>query len=168
MHVQADVATDEDVGMLVELYRAYRDSLVSERGGATYVGSEAFAEPLKEHFHLIVHDSRWLVLVGRFEDAPVGLAAARLDPMADSSYLATVEVLYVDPAAREVGVGEQLVNDVVQWAEQRGASGIDVRVLPGMRASKNFLESSSFVARLLVMHRRLLERHKGGDPEEEG
>ena len=75
--------------------------------------------------------------------------------MPDSSRVATVETIYVDPQAREVGVGEQLLDRVVAWATQGGARGVDVRVLPGMRASKNFLEGSGFAARLLVMHHPL-------------
>jgi len=38
---------------------------------------------------------------------------------------------------------------------ERGAGGLDVPVLPGIRESKNFLEGAGLVARLLVMHRRL-------------
>jgi len=64
-------------------------------------------------------------------------------------------VIYVDPAAREVGVGENLLAAVAEWAGEHGAGTLDVPVLPGIRESKNFLEGAGFVARLLVMHRRL-------------
>ncbi len=57
--------------------------------------------------------------------------------------------------ARDVGVGEKLLDTVIDWSARRGATGVDVHVLPGMRTSKNFLEGSGFVARLLVMHRQL-------------
>jgi GNAT superfamily N-acetyltransferase len=156
MEVRARVSTEGDVGMLAELYRRFREALIGERGGSVHLLKEAFDEPLETRFAAIVHDNRWLVLLGTLDEAPVGLAVARLDEMPDSSRLAIVEVLYVDPPAREVGVGEVLLEAVVDWARQSGASGIDVRVLPGMRASKNFLEGSGFVARLLVMHRRLI------------
>jgi GNAT superfamily N-acetyltransferase len=69
--------------------------------------------------------------------------------------LASVDVLYVDTPAREVGVGEILLEAVATWAVDNGAIGLDVRVLPGMRQAKNFLEGTGFAARLLVMHRRL-------------
>jgi len=155
MDVQARVATSEDLALLVELYRAYREALVNERGGALHMLKEAFTEPLDRPLSSILHDDQWLVLVGTFDDAPVGLAAARIETMTDASQLATVEVIYVDAAAREVGVGEQLLDAVVRWATQRRATGVDVRVLPGMRASKNFLEGAGFAARLLVMHHKL-------------
>ena len=55
----------------------------------------------------------------------------------------------------EVGVGESLLATVLEWASAKQAIGIDLKVLPGMRESKNFLEGSGFTARLLVMHKRL-------------
>ncbi len=155
MNVAARVGTECDVGTLVELCRASRAALVAERGGGVYVLKEAFAEPLEARLEAIVHDDRWLVLLGTFDDVTVGVAVARLDEMPDSSRLATVEVLYVDPRARDVGVGEKLLGTVIDWSARRGATGVDVHVLPGMRTSKNFLEGSGFVARLLVMHRQL-------------
>jgi len=156
MHVvQARVATKEDVATLAELCRTYQDELAGERGGALYVSREAFGEPLEELFDSIVGNDQWLVLLGTFEDVPVGLSAARFDAMPASSPIVTVEAMYVDPAAREVGVGEELLDSVVEWASDRGAAGMDVKVLPGMRASKNFLEGAGFVARMLVMHKKL-------------
>jgi GNAT superfamily N-acetyltransferase len=155
MRAGARVGTKRDVPTLVELYRASREALVCERGGSVYLLKEAFGEPLEPHFAAIVHDDRWLVLLGTLGDVPVALAVARLDEMSDSSLLATVEVVHVDPAAREVGIKEKLLEAAVDWAARRGATGVDVDVLPGMRESKNFLERSGFVARLLVMHRRL-------------
>ena len=141
---------------LVELYRAFRDALVSERGGSVHLLKEGFAEPLEEHFAAIIDDLEQLVLLGTLDAVPVGLAIARLAEMPDSSTVASVEALYVDPAAREVGVGEKLLEAIIDWATRRGATGVDVHVLPGMRAPKSFLEGSGFVARLLVMHRKLI------------
>ena len=155
MNVRARVSTEGDLRTLAELCRASFEALAVERGGSVHVLKEAFTEPVQAHLAAIVHDDRWLALLGTLDDVAVGVAVARLDEIPDSSRLATVEVLYVDPSAREVGVGEKLLAAVVDWAARRGATGVDVRVLPGMRVSKSFLESSGFVARLLVMHRQL-------------
>ena len=155
MNVRARVSTEGDLRALAELCRASFEALAVERGGSVHVLKEAFTAPVQAHLAAIVHDDRWLALLGTLDDVAVGVAVARLDELPDSSRLATVEVLYVDPSAREVGVGEKLLAAVVDWAARRGATGVDVRVLPGMRVSKSFLESSGFVARLLVMHRQL-------------
>jgi len=155
MQVFTRVATEVDVPVLVDLYRNFSEAQAGERGGATYLSTEAFHEPLDSHFETIVRDARRLVLLGLVDDVPVGLAVARLQEPSDTSRSAAAEVIYVDPAAREVGVGENLLAAVADWASAHGAGGLDVQVLPGIRESKNFLEGAGFVARLLVMHRRL-------------
>ncbi|MGO9964951.1 MAG: N-acetyltransferase family protein [Acidimicrobiales bacterium] len=155
MNIGARAGTEDDVRTLVELYRACRQALAGERGGSVHVLKEAFAEPLEPHFRAMVRDDRRLVLLGTIDDVAVGLGVARLEEVPEAAPLVTVEVLYVDPPAREVGVGETLLAEVTDWASRRGAAGIDVPVLPGMRNSKNFLEGAGFAARLLVMHRRL-------------
>jgi GNAT superfamily N-acetyltransferase len=155
MEVLARVGTELDMPVLVELYQNFREALRGERGAAIYLSKEAFGEPLDSYFATIVHDRQHLVLLGLVDEVPVGLAVARLDELPDSSCTATALVIYVEPPAREVGVGENLLAAVVEWAGERGAGGLDVPVLPGMRESKNFLEGAGLVARLLVMHRRL-------------
>ena len=155
MEVRTRVGAESDVSVLSDLYRSFRDSLARQRGGGTYLSKEAFGEPLEPLFQEMVGDSRRLVLLGLVDEVPVGLAVVRLDELSDSSRSAVAEVLYVDPRAREVGVGESLLDAVSDWAAENGAGGLDVWVLPGIRESKNFLEGAGLVARLLVMHRRL-------------
>ncbi|MGD0982696.1 MAG: GNAT family N-acetyltransferase [Acidimicrobiales bacterium] len=155
MNLAARVATEDDVGTLVELCRACREELALERGGSVHVLKETFAEPLQPYFEAIVRDDRWLVLLGTIDDVAVGLAVARLDEPPGSLCLASVDVIYVEPPAREVGVGETLLGAVTDWAGRHGAAGVDVQVLPGMRSAKNLLEGSGFATRLLVMHRQL-------------
>jgi len=155
MEVRTRVGSGSDVPVLSDLYRSFRDSLARQRGGGTYLSKEAFGEPLEPLFQEMVGDSRRLVLLGLVDEVPVGLAVVRLDELSDSSRSAVAEVLYVDPRAREVGVGESLLDAVSDWAAENGAGGLDVWVLPGIRESKNFLEGAGLVTRLLVMHRRL-------------
>lgn len=155
MEVRTRVGTESDVSVLVDLYRSFRESLTRERGGGTYLSKEAFGEPLEPLFQEMVSDARRLVLLGLVDEVPVGLAVVRLEELSDSSRSAIAEVLYVDRQAREVGVGESLLDAVSGWAAENGAGDLDVWVLPGIRESKNFLEGAGLVARLLVMHRRL-------------
>jgi GNAT superfamily N-acetyltransferase len=69
--------------------------------------------------------------------------------------LGTVTDLFVEDAAREVGVGERIIDDLVAFCIERGCIGIDAAALPGHRATKNFFEEHHFTARLLTMHHRL-------------
>ena len=66
-----------------------------------------------------------------------------------------IEDIYVDPGARAVGVGETLMNHLIDWCRARGCFGVDSLALPGDRETKNFFESFGLVARAIVVHRPL-------------
>jgi GNAT superfamily N-acetyltransferase len=63
-----------------------------------------------------------------------------------------IEVLYVEPGARGVGVGEAIVSVLVEHFEAFGCVGVDAQALPGSREAKAFFETHGFVTRALVMH----------------
>ena len=92
-------------------------------------------------------------LLGCLGGVPVGLARALLDE--GPAGLVRVEWLYVEPPSRGAGVGRALLDGLLAWGDSLGAAGVDVTALPGDRATKSFLESAGFKARLLVMHRAL-------------
>jgi GNAT superfamily N-acetyltransferase len=95
------------------------------------------------------------VWAGTIDDVVVGYAIVRREELRTGEVLAVVDGLYVEEEARQVGVGEALMEQVLAWATARGCTGVDAIALPGSRATKNFFEESGFTARLLVMHRRL-------------
>ena len=148
-------ATVDDVDRILELTRAFRAELVDQRGGDLWWRNH---DPVDHHAPalraLLGYDDE-CVLVGSFDDQVVGYALARMHRLADGTHLATITELFVEPGAREVSVGESLVNTVLVWAEARGCLGVDATALPGNRAAKNFFETNGFVARSLTMHRPL-------------
>jgi GNAT superfamily N-acetyltransferase len=95
------------------------------------------------------------VFLGLLETHAVGFALVVLDDGMPGGLLARVEELYVEPEARELGIGEALLDSCVQWARQQKCSGIDVEARPGARSAKNLAERSGFTARSLTLHRRL-------------
>lgn len=96
-----------------------------------------------------------LTLVGTVSDVVVGFAEVHRLALGEGGSIAVLEALYVEPEAREVGVGEALMEAVLRWAKDAGCEGIDAEVLPGSRAAKNFFERFGLVARSLVVHRPL-------------
>jgi len=93
-----------------------------------------------------------IVGAGLLDDVVVGVVMAKARATA-LGRVAVVEELYVEPGAREVGVGEALLRLVVDWAGAHRCTEIDIDVLPGDRRTKNLLERSGFRARSLTMHR---------------
>jgi GNAT superfamily N-acetyltransferase len=106
-------------------------------------------------------DADRLVVVGTLDTVVVGFALARYQ-LVGMTPIGRVEAIYVEPAGRQVGVGEAMVDAIIGWCAGRGCQGVDAPALPGSRPAKAFFEDNGFVARLLVMHRPLPGRAVDG------
>lgn len=144
MIVSVRVATGDDATELARLARLAAGERADERGGVLL----DLLEPRPA-----VGAGR--VLLGLIDDVPFGFAQAHIQPVADLGDVAVVDDLYVEPPAREVGVGECLMDALLEWAAGAGCVGVDAVVLPGNRAGKNFFERYGLVARAIRVHRRL-------------
>ena len=151
----ARVATRADVPRLVELAREAIAELTPTKGGALWARREARPEPLEPSLAAAVDDPEQLVLVGTIDETIIGYATVRTELLHDGGRLAVIDELYVDPGARGVGVGEVLMDTVLEWARERSCVGVDSIALPGNRHTKNFFESFGLVARAIVVHRKL-------------
>ncbi|MGI9603241.1 MAG: GNAT family N-acetyltransferase [Acidimicrobiales bacterium] len=147
-------ATPDDVGTLTALLSAAVDELTPTKGGDVWARREARAQPAEDSFRRLITDADHLVVVGTIDDVAVGYAAVETEVLRDGGELARLDDVFVLPDARGVGVGEVMIDLVLEWAEQRGCIGIDSIALPGNRATKNFFETHGLVARAIVVHRR--------------
>ena len=95
------------------------------------------------------------VLLGQLDDVPVAYLVAQLVPLPDGTVAGAVREFFVEPEARELGVGEALMDETIAWCRRHGCTGIDALALPGDRATKNFFETFGLVARAIVVHRPL-------------
>jgi ribosomal protein S18 acetylase RimI-like enzyme len=155
-------ATASDIARIVELAGSLRDELRSMRGGEIWFQRDAPAEPLDVAYANLLGTSDALLAVGCIDDVVLGFAGVRIEALHDGTTLGVLTDLFVEPEARSVGVGEALVDLVVDFCTERGCAGIDATALPGHRAAKNFFEGHGFTARALVMHRALHERGSDG------
>jgi GNAT superfamily N-acetyltransferase len=105
--------------------------------------------------------------VGTLDDAVVGYGIVEVVDLRDGGRLGTVTELYVEPDAREVGVGEALVNALVEWCDEHDCMGVDATALPGHRAAKNFFEEQGFVSRSLTMHHGIESSAASSEPPDE-
>ena len=151
-------ATAADVPRLAELNRAVIEELAPMRGGAVWKAREARQEPIEDRLEELLDDPQARVLVATIDGTVVGYAVAHLEQLADGSVLGVIVDIFVEEGARQVGLGELMINDLMAWCEERKCLGMDAMALPGHRATKNFFEESGFTARNLVMHHRFEDR----------
>ena len=153
MEVAARPAQFGDIDTLVELSSAFRAEQRVARGGVLWDGREA-PEPGQEFLETAISAADQVCVVGTIDDIVLAFSVAGLETTRHHATIGRIELLYVDPEARTVGVGEEVIGLVVQWCRDNGCVGIDAYALPGERLTKNFFESNGFVARLLTMHHR--------------
>lgn len=154
---RARPATAGDVDDLVAVFAAAATELADARGADIYLLREA-PEPTGDEVAAWVADADTCVLVGTLDDAVVGGGVAVTEALRDGSILGVIRILHVERDAREVGVGEQLLDALVAWCAGRGAAAVDSLALPGERATKNFYEAAGFKARLLTVNHRIERR----------
>jgi GNAT superfamily N-acetyltransferase len=125
------------------------------RGGAIWSRREARPVLSAAVYEDLLGRADARVVVGAIDECVVGFGVAVLETLHDGARLGVVPELFVTERARAVGVGEQVLGELVGWCETQGCVGVDTVALPGHRAAKNFFEQSGFTARAIVMHRSL-------------
>ena len=148
-------ATPADLPRLAELAALATEQQRAQKGGAMWARTDARTPPFDDRLAVELASETHLVLLGTLDGFPLGYAVARVDTLADGGRLGVLTDLYVEPSGREVGIGEALMDGVVDWCRSRDCFGIDSVALPGDRHTKNFFERSGLVARAIVVHRSL-------------
>jgi GNAT superfamily N-acetyltransferase len=163
---RARPAVRSDLGRVAELWDIAAAELLTQRGGLLLGASNLTPRPTEDALaDMLLRADRHLV-VGSYEGLLLGFAVAATEPVtwagglagsAQPALLGQIQVLFVEPPARAVGIGEAMVTLVTEWCSAEGCVGIDAPALPGNRPAKAFFEDQGFTARLLVMHRPLAE-----------
>ena len=70
---------------------------------------------------------------------------------------------FVAPDSRRQGLGRQLVEQAFTWCQQRGAKEVELGVLPGNQAGRDFWEALGFAPCRIEMRRQLGEEKWNGN-----
>jgi ribosomal protein S18 acetylase RimI-like enzyme len=154
------LALPEDLPTIVDLAGLMAAELTPMRGGQLWSVREGRPPPFEAAYGSLIGRGDARLVVGTIDGVIVGFAAGEVETVRDGSRLGVITDLFVHPEAREVGVGEAMLGDLVGFFTASGCAGIDALALPGHRATKNFFEEGGFTARAIVMHHRV-------KPEEE-
>ena len=150
-------AVDSDMPAVAGLAAAAVAELAPRRGGYVWSRLEARSGSLDQSLDRDHRADDALVVVGTIDGAVVGYGAVRLVALHDGAVLGRVTDIYVLPEARGVGVGEAIMEELLDWAGRRGCVGVDSLALPGDRETKNFFETHGLVARAITVHRSLAD-----------
>ncbi len=148
-------ATVDDLPRVAELAAQAVAEQRQSKGGDVWVRREARQAPFEARLADELGAAETEVLVGTLDDAVLGYGVAVVEALPDGGRLGVVTDLYVEPGGREVGIGETLMQALVDWCAAQGCFGVDSLALPGDRATKNFFESFGLVARGIIVHRKL-------------
>ncbi len=147
---RARLAETDDRAACARLLDEALDGARAMRGGSALLGQET-TESLLERWS----GPRSGLFVGEYEGALVGLLAVSLGEPVAGRVAGLIECCYVEPDARDVGVGSSLMEAAVVWSRDQGCTDVDALALPGDRLTKQRLEAAGFSARLLTLSRRL-------------
>ena len=149
------LATVDDLSLLEEFVSLAVAEQAENRGGWVWSRRETRNPPFRASLESSFHNPDEELWIGLIDEVPVGYAAAGVTLLRTGELLGVISDIWVQPEAREVGVGEALAESVIAWCTERKCVGIDSMALPGNRATKNFFETFGIKARLLTVHRPL-------------
>ncbi|HIE21585.1 MAG TPA: GNAT family N-acetyltransferase [Acidimicrobiia bacterium] len=153
MKLDAAEASHSDIPTLEDLYQGLEEEMAALH--PMWPLADGLPDPVDKSFGQAIEDEDTLVLLGRIDGYPFGFMLVRVEEMlnrARGERLAAIRLVYVDPEAREVGVGEVMLQTALERLRSRGISKFDAHVLPGHRLVKNFFEAGGFAARSIIMH----------------
>jgi GNAT superfamily N-acetyltransferase len=136
----------DDSAELARLERDARAALVDQRGGSAHLAEVA---AVGEWSALLERSDRH-VLVGTIDDVVVGYLELVVE-----SPRAQVRQVYVHPGARELGLGDSMLEAAADTARAAGCTVIEGSALPGDRDTKNLYERAGIVARKIIVSRPL-------------
>ncbi len=147
MHETVRPLRAADAGEVAVLEQQARDEATRHRGAQVLLAAHP---PVGEWAPLA--DGPHAVWVATIDDVVVGYL--QLEVAADRS-VAAVRQVYVQPEARELGLGDALLEAAMEYARASGCGALEAVALPGDRDTKNLYERAGVTARLLVMRREL-------------
>ena len=153
MKLTARRAGPKDLASLETLYRYLEREM--EGLHTMWPVADGLDEPVRDSFAEALDEADTIVLIGEIDDYPFGFLMARVERLlaqADGELVGAIRLIFVDPEAREVALGEEMREMALSILRERGITKFDAHVLPGHRLAKNFFEAGGFSARSIIMH----------------
>lgn len=155
MEVTARAAVEADVPTLAALVEDGIAAAAGQRGAELWRLEWAPRPPVEGSLRQRLSDADAGTLVGCLDDHPLGVLLLDRRCVAEGLSIARIAFVFVEPEARDIGIGEALIDAAADWARAAGCRGLDGLALPGDRHVKNLYERSGMTARELTVYRDL-------------
>ena len=145
-------ALSVDAAALHDLERAARLALVDTRGGNRWLDEHPEVGAGWAH---AVSDRAVFVAVIPVDNVEVPVGYLVADVVDAPMRIVRVDQVWVEPDARELGFGDEMLASAIAWGCDGGAELVEGHALPGDRNIKNLYERAGVTARLITVSRRL-------------
>lgn len=152
MNVTARLATSDDVPLLACLYAELEAEMIPLH--PMWPKADGLEHPIVDSLADCIVGDDVVVLIGEIDSVGFGFMIGFVEPLLErvGEVIGAVRYVFTHLEAREVGVGEAMLDQMLDELRTRGIVRFDAHVLPGHRLVKNFFESGGFSARSIVMH----------------
>ena len=141
-----------DAAALRELEQAARAAVADTRGGGRWLDEHPVID---DHWPAAIDERAVFVGTIPVDDVDVPIAYLIVDLRHDPMAIAHVDQVFVEPDARELGFGDEMLAAAMAWGREHDAELIEGHALPGDRNIKNLYERAGITARLITTSRRL-------------
>ena len=153
MSDSARLAEADDLTSFVHLHFLSRSGIEGHKGSDLWLERKSLNVEPKDLFNQLLVDERYGCILGLFENCPFGFLIAEVTQLYGETSVDIHEV-FVEQDARKVGVGESMMEFLIDWAKKKSAKSITSRALPGDRELKNYFERYKLTARMIEVERR--------------
>lgn len=140
---------------VVALAELARKEIGESKGGEMYLRNEAREHPYEPSLVDWLERPDAAVIVGTIDDCIVAFSAVSTFYLRDGGRIAEAAEIFVLEEARGVGVGEAMLDLMMDWSREHDCTHLEGSVLPGNRHGKNFFERAHMVTRVLRVSTRL-------------
>ena len=150
----ARLADLNDEQYFTDLFTAARMEISSYKGFELWNQLESVGNLPEVAFKEFIGDSQKAIVIGENDNCPLGYMLIELVSI-DDKFATNIHEVFVDANAREVGIGEAIMDFTIDWSRTNGAAHIMGRAFPGNRATKNYFERFRITARLIQVFKEL-------------
>ncbi|MEI7755446.1 MAG: hypothetical protein WCJ32_13580 [Actinomycetota bacterium] len=141
-------ATINDISDLARLQQLARQGIEDVRGGALRLAEC----PVVADWNSLLDDSNIVIVVGTLDDSVMSYAVMLLSAANNRGIITHA---FVEAEARELGLGDTMVEQFIAAVRTAGLGGIEAVALPGDRETKNMFERAGLTARKLTVYKAL-------------